>query len=672
MMLVSGASVSLALAWAFGCSEISTEPPLAPPRPTTIVIAPDSAQLPAFDAVIQLMAEVRDQYGEVMTDATVVWSSSSIEVATIDASGLVTAVANGSVTIAAAAGGAAGTAVITVMQVVTMIEVSPAANLLLEGDTLRLVASATDANGYGVAGTEFSWASNDSSVASVDESGLVTAVSAGKADITARSGALSGQAEFVITAPEPTSLMVTPAQAELEVGHTVRVSAEVRDQRGRVMGGQLVAWSSRDSLVATVDSGGLVTGMKAGMTTITAGAGAATATSQITVVESPFRHPTCTATSHAGDSKGRFRNDKMAWRILNPAPWIQRRTHQDRIDPRYVHPVELLRISAAGTARVQVCATVPVFLEWNQPGRNKHGLDFTLLDTLGTVKQESRVYSMVFDVGHYGPKDHLKRAMKGEKGASSQIVNHVYRGGLLKIRENGGLYDVLETIEIAMFQEPHSVEFSGWSGQRDNLDLWASISIYDALGVLWTGQAHVAAEPYGSQGTVVIRARDEDWRDFRDTYHSFEPGGPLGVSIRGKRYNVKQTWSFAHWESEFDFQNPARYLTWDNIPVLWRDHSERLDPDNTENKSAWLCLHHPQQSPGIVTPPTVDSWEESEELDLDKVFWTECYDAPDQVLTVQRCWDGLGDTSPELEEKCRLAGRATFMKFDIPEPPIYR
>ena len=85
-------------------------------------------------------------------------------------------------------------------------------------------------------------------------------------------------------APVATTVTVTPAVAELSaLGATIRLSAEVRDQNGRVMAGASVAWSSSKSAVATVDRSGLVTGVAEGGATVTATAGVVSGTAAITV-----------------------------------------------------------------------------------------------------------------------------------------------------------------------------------------------------------------------------------------------------------------------------------------------------------------------------------------------------------------------------------------------------
>ena len=180
------------------CGDGAVEPP-PPPAPvaTTVTVNPGSTALSALGETARFTAEVRDQNGQVMTGAAVAWASSDASVAAVDASGVATAAGNGSATITATAGSVSGTAAVTVAQVVTAVAVSPAADTLVAfGDTVRLVAEATDANGHGVAGSEFSWSSSDTLVARVDDSGLVTGVDEGMATITATAGEYSGVAEI--------------------------------------------------------------------------------------------------------------------------------------------------------------------------------------------------------------------------------------------------------------------------------------------------------------------------------------------------------------------------------------------------------------------------------------------------------------------------------------------
>ena len=270
--------------WAYACGDGTTEPPPYFPEPTTVTVSPTTAELTALGATAQLSAEVRDQNGQAMAGATVTWASSAAAVATVSASGLVTAVANGNATITATAGDASGSATVSVAQEVSAVEVVPDTATVVVGDTLRLAATATDANGQVVTGVAFAWASGDTAVAVVDASGLLTGVGAGQVEVTATAAAVTGRAQLTVVAPLPTAVTVTPDTVVLTaVGQTAQLTAEVRDQAGRVVDRVPVAWSSADTTVAVVDTAGLVTAVGGGAVTVAARAGEASGDAHVNV-----------------------------------------------------------------------------------------------------------------------------------------------------------------------------------------------------------------------------------------------------------------------------------------------------------------------------------------------------------------------------------------------------
>ena len=195
-------AVLAVVALATGCGDgdsPSAPPTPEPARPTTVTVSPATRELTALGTTVQLSAEVRDQNARVMAGATVTWTSSANSVATVDASGLVTVAGNGTATITASVGSASGSAVVTVMQSVASVEVSPSVyELTALGQTVQLTAEAFDENGHAVAGAEFSWESSDAAVATVDAGGLVTAVAEGVATITASAGSAQGTAEITV------------------------------------------------------------------------------------------------------------------------------------------------------------------------------------------------------------------------------------------------------------------------------------------------------------------------------------------------------------------------------------------------------------------------------------------------------------------------------------------
>ena len=149
------------------CGDSTTAPAPEPPRPTHAhgEAGRGRAGCAALDATVPLGAEVCDQSGEVMAAAPITWSSSDTAAATVDGSGLVTAVGNGTAMVTATAGSASGTAAVSVMRVPDSVVVSPAAETITAlGDTLRLAALAFDENGHAVADAEFVWSSSDAAV----------------------------------------------------------------------------------------------------------------------------------------------------------------------------------------------------------------------------------------------------------------------------------------------------------------------------------------------------------------------------------------------------------------------------------------------------------------------------------------------------------------------------
>lgn len=80
-----------------------------------IVVTPSSSLLDAFDATVQLKAEVRDADGQKLS-APVAWNSSDPAIAAVDASGLATARGNGTAIVTARYGEVSGVATVRVLQ----------------------------------------------------------------------------------------------------------------------------------------------------------------------------------------------------------------------------------------------------------------------------------------------------------------------------------------------------------------------------------------------------------------------------------------------------------------------------------------------------------------------------------------------------------------------------
>lgn len=211
------------------------------------------------------------------TDKTVQWTSSNTSVATVDQDGTVTAVGGGSATIKAAAGNQSATCSVSVNVPVTSISLNVNLLTLEKGSFAILTATVSpdDAMDKNV-----QWSSENSSVATVDQEGKVTAVGEGKTKITASAGGLSASCTIVCVIIPVSAIVLDKTSLSLEKGssETLKATVSPKDATDKT-----VKWSSDNPSVATVDQNGTVTAVNSGNATITASAGDFSAACEVTV-----------------------------------------------------------------------------------------------------------------------------------------------------------------------------------------------------------------------------------------------------------------------------------------------------------------------------------------------------------------------------------------------------
>ncbi|MGH7522820.1 MAG: Ig-like domain-containing protein [Gemmatimonadales bacterium] len=148
---------------------------------------------------LRLSAMPRDGAGAAIVGQTITWSTSASSVAIVSVTGLVTAIATGSATITATASGKSASATITVaLHAVASVSLSAISATFAPGDTLRLSAMPRDSAGAAIVGQTITWSTSASSVATVNVTGLVTAIANGTTTITAAAGGKSASAAIVI------------------------------------------------------------------------------------------------------------------------------------------------------------------------------------------------------------------------------------------------------------------------------------------------------------------------------------------------------------------------------------------------------------------------------------------------------------------------------------------
>ena len=201
------------------------------------------------------------------TDKSVVWSSSNSSVAKIDSNGKVTAVGNGTATITVKTvdGSKTASCTVTVSTLPSAVSLNKTTASLKKGETLTLSAtvSPSDASNKSVV-----WSSSNTSVATVNSNGKVTAVGNGTATITVKTTAGSKTATCKVTVTtSPTGVSITnKKQLALDVNGTYQCNVSVTPNDAS---DKSVVWSSSDSSIAKVSSSGKITALKTGVATIT-------------------------------------------------------------------------------------------------------------------------------------------------------------------------------------------------------------------------------------------------------------------------------------------------------------------------------------------------------------------------------------------------------------------
>ena len=314
-------------------------------------------------------AETDEKLAKAASKLTVEWTSSDESVATVDETGTVTAVAAGEANVTASVKDAdiAASTHIKVVVTPTGVVAPESIDLVTNGENTKdldaklVPADATD--------VKLAYESSDESIATVDETGKVTAVANGECTITTYVTAKTEDAEAselsavvveaadseevddsVATMPEDLAAMdsafgvvlenlkaetkvtvttnvegitLDKTEGVLTVGNTVTVTATVTPDTAT---NTSVTWTSSDEAIATVDSEGKITAVAPGTATITAVSDSnpdASAAYAVTVQAKKVVAPASTKTSSKSNSgnTGRSSNSGAAAAApSNPAP----------------------------------------------------------------------------------------------------------------------------------------------------------------------------------------------------------------------------------------------------------------------------------------------------------------------------------------------------------------
>lgn len=206
------------------------------------------------------------------------WSSSNPSIATV-VDGKVNAVSVGEAIITAECNGFSDTCKVTIINPMTGISLNKSTLSLNKGETATITASkvpvdATDS-------TPITFSSSNEAIATVDEKGVVTAVSNGETTITATCGAFTATCKVTVE-NLLTGLKIDKTLVTIDKDQTIQLN--VQKEPIDTSNTDAIVWKSSDEKIATVDENGLVTGIGNGKTTIIASCGSFEVTCEVTVL----------------------------------------------------------------------------------------------------------------------------------------------------------------------------------------------------------------------------------------------------------------------------------------------------------------------------------------------------------------------------------------------------
>lgn len=202
------------------------------------------------------------------TYKNVTWKSSNTSVATVNSNGKVTALRRGTTTITAIVDGKSASATIYVDDNIISVSKVTLNKTYLDLDineTYKLIATVTPNN---ATYKNVTWKSSNTSIATVNSKGEVTARRGGRVTITATADGVSASATIYVNSVIPVSnIVINKSYLELGLGDTYILTATVYPSNAT---NKNVSWSSSNTLVATVSSSGKVTAKRPGSTLIRA------------------------------------------------------------------------------------------------------------------------------------------------------------------------------------------------------------------------------------------------------------------------------------------------------------------------------------------------------------------------------------------------------------------
>lgn len=128
------------------------------------------------------------------------------------------------------------------------------------GDRVQMTPIAYDINGHILTATT-TFSSSNTTVATITNTGLITAVAAGSTNIGVSTGGINVSVPMIVDGNLASTVVVTPANPTVTKGTTQVLAAAVATSVGNPAKNKTVAWSSADTTKVNVDQTGLASAL---------------------------------------------------------------------------------------------------------------------------------------------------------------------------------------------------------------------------------------------------------------------------------------------------------------------------------------------------------------------------------------------------------------------------
>jgi trimeric autotransporter adhesin len=278
--------LTVAVLFFSSCSKKAADTPVAT-VPERLELAPASKTVLVGNTTSFTVSFFNNRGEPATVPTNITWTSLDNTIATVNAQGIITGIATGQTTIKVTYNNTiSATALISVTSntVPERLEISSSTNSILTGasTTFTLLYFNNTGNQAPVP-SGVVWSSMNTSIATVNQQGVVMGVAVGQSTIKATLNTLSASATITVTGNQE-RLEISPGNLNIMVGNTAPFTLTYFNASGMQAPVPVgVVWNSVNASIATVNQQGMVTGMAVGLTTVTATLNTLNATASVTI-----------------------------------------------------------------------------------------------------------------------------------------------------------------------------------------------------------------------------------------------------------------------------------------------------------------------------------------------------------------------------------------------------